>query len=187
MANQGSTFKNVFRDFLFIMGFIIIITTIYTLWRNSNTDSLENEYFEKANFSFKGVVAGSFRYNSSSEDGRKLQPGAGPKFNIYHLRPLYSTIDDYDPRDSTLDFYCLIKKDKIYIIEWTMHENIEGSDIIEFNGKVDSTYHYKIVLREKNGKCYNDTVLYAKWRPTDIFWSVHRENLVREVLKNVPK
>jgi hypothetical protein len=187
MAKMDPVLKKLLKHMLIGVVILFTISFIYTFWRNSNTNSLEKAYFDKVNFSFKGVVDGAFRYNSDSEDGRKLQPGGGAKFNIYYLETLHSSIEDYDPRDSTLEFYCLVKKNRIYIIETTRHENIKGNDIIEFNGKVDSVYHYKTVLRKEKNKYYEDTVLYDQWRPTDIFWNVNRQNVAREALKFVPR
>lgn len=175
------------KHFLFIFGALVITIIIYTIWRNSRIKSIENKYFENVNFSFRGVVVAANRYTGYSETDKKLQPARGTKFNIYYLEKLSSTIKEYDPRDSTSEFYCLIKKDEIVIIESAERKNIEGNDIIEFNGIVDSVYHYKKVYKKKSGKGYIDTVLYNQWRPTDIFWEGHRRNLVREILKQVPR
>ena len=153
------------------------------------------QYFDNFNVSFAGRV-----YDYRAYEFRKdLQPGGGPKFNLYFLEIIKSTVKNYDPSDTTTDFYCIIRDSMAMVIESTWHDSIFVGSILYFNGKVDTMYHYTTKLRDnqrhreilKSGQeiwSYKyDTVLYDKWRPEKIFNQPHRYFLYREYKDKWPK
>jgi hypothetical protein len=187
METENDSLKKIAKRFFILLFFLIIIVTLTVIRRFSTEKRLENEYFAKINFSFTGRVNGGIEYRIGNKLNEEIQPAAGTKFNLFYLEPIKCTIDDYDERDTSLEFYCIIKKKRICIIESTERENIEVGDIIKFDGIIDSTYHYKIITRRKNKNYYNDTILYTQWKPTNIFKESNRKRVVIEILrKNTP-
>jgi len=175
--------KSLIKLFCILLCCLIAFTAYITIKQTKARNRWEKEYFNNINFTFIGKVNGGIEYEIGNEFDEELQPNRGTKFNIFYLAPIKSSISDYDPRDTSVEFYCIVKEKRFCIIESTERKNIEGGDIIKFDGIKDTTFHYKIYHKRKGNKIYVDTVLYAKWRPTDIFSVPNRPNLVIEILR----
>jgi hypothetical protein len=143
------------------------------------------EYFKNFNISFVGKVNRMHLYESNPG----IQPGAGPKFNVYYLRILKSSVKNYDPSDTTDNFYCVIRDSAAILIEETIHDSILVGDLLYYNGKVDTMYHYIIKQRKiiKSGREIwldkYDTILYERWRPAHILNDPHRRYIFDEFEK----
>lgn len=173
-----------FKIFLFFFFGVPIFFMVRTKWGSGKLEKQHEEYFKNFNISFVGRVDGMFKYEWFPE----YQPGGGPKFNLYRLKLLKSTTKYYDPSDTSY-FYCTIKDSIAILIEETIHDNILGDNLLYFNGKVDTMYHYKIKRKKriKKGKTIwlneYDTILYDKWRPEHIFNQPHRHYIYEEYKK----
>jgi hypothetical protein len=176
--------KLTFGNIIFLSIFFgVFITVIVKLKSGQKRYYKEyKEYFKNFNISFVGKI-----YDMRKYEWRKdLQPGAGPKFNIYFLEILKSSVKNYDPSDTSENFYCIIKDSVAMLIEETIHDKMYVGDILYYNGKKDTMYHYTLEPFEKSipGSAIKEikyeTILYEKWRPKNILDQQHKDNMFRE-------
>lgn len=137
-------------------------------------NTLEGEaqkFYDNFNVSFIGKVYNYDTYESSPH----RQIGGGPKFNIYFLEIYRSSVENYDPSDTTDDFYCIIRDSVGIVIEETIRKDIGGGDILYYNGEKDLMYHITFKARKIGpGEWTQDTILNSKWRPENIIGQPHR-------------
>ncbi|MCP4181582.1 MAG: hypothetical protein GY756_27780, partial [bacterium] len=138
LKKSSSKFISI-KIILLIIGFLIFFMLAYITAKYINPEiekelnEVNNVYYSKFNETFLGIII-------SIQDERRQFKG-GPHLAMLKLKLLHTTVKNYDIRDSTMNYFCVINYPYAEVFCHTgVSRNIELGDTCYYNGKNDTLW-----------------------------------------------